>query len=209
MSEQTRTRPRGPAEQRAAPSPAARASLDDVVQSVGERIKTLRLRNELTLQDLAERTGLSLSMLSTVERGKTTASIGTLHAIAQGLGVDITTLFAKTGNDDSPIIPLESQIRDVTPGGMRRRAAVYRSDLDIEIYVDEYDPGTSHARRPSQHPGHEFGIVIDGDLEIQLDGEIHAASEGDAAQFPAKHSHLIRNTSDRPARAVWINLRRL
>jgi transcriptional regulator with XRE-family HTH domain len=209
MSDTTRSRTRGDAGGPTPPTPPTREALEDVVQGVGERIKTLRLRHELTLQDLAERTGLSLSMLSTVERGKTSASIGTLHAIAQGLGVQITTLFAKSGQDDAPIIPLEAQIRDVTPGGARRRSAVYRSDLDIEVYVDEYDPGTSHARQPSQHPGHEFGIVIEGDLEIQLDGEIYAASEGDAAQFPAKHAHLIRNTSDRPARTVWINLRRL
>ncbi|MCM6763365.1 cupin domain-containing protein [Rathayibacter sp. ZW T2_19] len=185
------------------------ATLDDVVTGIGERIRALRLRNEMTLQDLAERSSLSLSMLSTVERGRATASLGTLHAIAQALGVQITTLFAANGGDDSPIVPYEDQIRDVTDGGVHRRTAVYRSDFDIEVYVDDYEPGTSHARTPSQHPGHEFGLVIEGELELQLNGEIYTAATGDVAQFGANRAHLIRNAAQAPAKAVWINVRRL
>ncbi|GGL79566.1 XRE family transcriptional regulator [Curtobacterium citreum] len=183
--------------------------LDAVVVGIGERIRALRQKNELTLQDLAERTSLSLSMLSTVERGRTTASLGTLHAIARALGVQITTLFAQSGADDSPIVEFRDQIRDVTDGGLHRRTAAYRADLGIEVYVDDFDPHTSHARTPSQHPGDEIGVVLEGELELQLGGEIFSAAAGDVAQFSARRAHLVSNVSDRPARAVWINLRRL
>lgn len=183
--------------------------LDAVVAGIGERIRALRQKNELTLQDLAERTSLSLSMLSTVERGRTTASLGTLHAIARALGVQITTLFAQSGADDSPIVEFRDQIRDVTDGGLHRRTAAYRADLGIEVYVDDFDPHTSHARTPSQHPGDEIGVVLEGELELQLGGEIFSAAAGDVAQFSARRAHLVSNVSDRPARAVWINLRRL
>lgn len=183
--------------------------LDAVVVGIGERIRALRLKNDLTLQDLADRTALSLSMLSTVERGRTTASLGTLHAIARALGVQITTLFAQSGADDTPIVQFQDQIRDVTDGGLHRRTAAYRADLGIEVYVDEFDPHTAHARTPSQHPGDEIGIVLEGELELQLGGEIFSAAEGDVAQFSARRAHLVSNVSDRPARAVWINLRRL
>ncbi len=183
--------------------------LDAVVAGIGERIRALRQKNELTLQDLAERTSLSLSMLSTVERGRTTASLGTLHAIARALGVQITTLFAQSGADNSPIVEFRDQIRDVTDGGLHRRTAAYRADLGIEVYVDDFDPHTSHARTPSQHPGDEIGVVLEGELELQLGGEIFSAAAGDVAQFSARRAHLVSNVSDRPARAVWINLRRL
>lgn len=191
------------------PSTSPSNDLEDVVVGIGERVRALRLKNELTLQELAERTNLSLSMLSTVERGRTTASLGTLHAIASALGVQITALFARSGADDTPILNFQDQIRDVTDGGLNRRTALYRADLDIEVYVDEYDPDTAHARAPSQHPGHEIGIVLEGELEIQLGGEIFTASAGDVAQYSAKQAHLIRNASSMPAKAVWINLRRL
>ena len=179
------------------------------MRDVGDRIRALRQRSEFTLQDLGERTGLSLSMLSAVERGRTSPSLATLHAISAALGVQISALFARSGGSDTPITPKGDLIVDTTDGGMVRRTAVYRADFDLEVYVDEFEPGASHARTPSQHPGHEFGIVIDGDLELQLGDEIFAAAEGDVAQFSGRRAHLIANRSNAPARAIWINLRRL
>lgn len=191
------------------PEPPASSDLDHLVRDVGERIRALRQRSGFTLNDLGERTGLSLSMLSAVERGRTSPSLGTLHAIASALGVHVTALFARTGGEDSPITPVADQIVDTTEGGMVRRTAVYRADYDLEVYVDEWAPGAAHARRPSQHPGHEFGVVIDGSLELQLGDDIFTADAGDVAQFSGRRPHLISNNGTAPARAVWINLRRL
>lgn len=192
-----------------APVASASSDLDHVVRDIGERVRALRQRNEFTLNDLSERTGLSLSMLSAVERGRTTPSLGTLHALAAALGVHITALFAQSGGEDSPVTPLADQIVDVTEGGMVRRTAVYRADYDLEVYVDEWAPGTAHARRPSQHPGHEFGVVLEGTLEVQLGDDLFLAEAGDVAQFSARRPHRIVNAGSSAARAVWINLRRL
>lgn len=183
--------------------------LGSLIGDVGERIRTLRQRNDFTLQDLGDRTGLSLSMLSAVERGKTSPSLSTLHAIAQALGVQVASFFTRTGGGDSPIVRRSDQIVDTTEGGMVRRTAVYRADFDLEVYVDEFPAGASHARVPSQHPGHEFGVVLDGELSIQLGEEVFTAEAGDVAQFSGRRAHLIVNEGTDNARAVWINLRRL
>lgn len=193
----------------AQPLPADNSEFEHLVRDVGERIRALRLRSEFTLQDIGDRTGLSLSMLSAVERGRTSPSLTTLHAIAGALGVPLSAFFVRSGGEDHPINAKADQIVDTTAGGMVRRTAVYRADYDLEVYVDEWAPGTSHARRPSQHPGHEFGIVLDGTLELQLGDEIFTAEEGDTAQFSGRRPHLISNAGHGPARAVWINLRRL
>src|SRR5918992_904002 len=66
---------------------------DATVVRIGTRIRTLRSERNLTLQSLAESTGLSSSMLSLVERGKTSPSIGTLVAISSALGVHMSDLF--------------------------------------------------------------------------------------------------------------------
>lgn len=187
----------------------ASSDLGRLVHDVGERIRALRQRGGDTLQDLSERTGLSLSMISAVERGRTSPSLGTLHAISAALGVHVTALFARPGGEDTPITRRGDQIVDTTDGGMVRRTAVYSADYDLEVYVDEWAPGTSHARTPSQHPGHEVGVVLDGALELQLGDDIYTAEAGDVAQFSARRPHLISNNGTAPARAVWINLRRL
>ncbi len=184
-------------------------ALGGLVRDIGERVRALRQRNEFTLQDLGERTGLSLSMLSAVERGRTSPSLGTLHAIATALGVQVAALFARSGGEDTPITPLADQIVDTTDGGMVRRTAAYRADHDLEVYVDEWAPGTAHARRPSQHPGIEVGVVLEGTLDVQLGDDIYTAEAGDVAQFSGRRPHRISNEGNQTARAVWINLRRL
>ncbi|MDT0318938.1 MULTISPECIES: XRE family transcriptional regulator [unclassified Streptomyces] len=184
-------------------------SLDEVVTGIGERVRSLRIKKGMTLLELATETGLSASMLSTVERGRTSPSLGTLHRIAEALGVRMASLFVRDGSGDSPVSRRADQVTDRTAGGAVRRLALFRRDQDVEVYVDEYPAGASHAVRPSHHPGHEFGVVVAGSLEVEVNGGVYDLAEGDAIQYAAQQPHLIRNPSDAPAHAVWVNLRRL
>nr|WP_255480884.1 cupin domain-containing protein [Quadrisphaera sp. RL12-1S] len=183
--------------------------MDGLVAGVGARVRALRSQRGLTLSELADATGLSASMVSTVERGRTAPSLGTLARLAQGLGVSVASLFAAAPGEGSPVLRAADQIVDTTPGGLVRRLAVFQPDNDVEVYVDEYPPGTSHAARPSQHPGQEYGVLLEGSLEVELGDEVHLVEEGDAVHYEAKQAHLIRNTGGTPARAVWVNVRRL
>ena len=188
---------------------AAAAELDGLVAGVGARVRALRSQQGMTLSELAEATGLSASMVSTVERGRTAPSLGTLARLASGLGVRVASLFSAAPADESPVLRAADQIVDTTPGGLVRRLAVFQPEKDVEVYVDEYPPGSSHASRPSQHPGQEYGVLLEGALEVELGDEVHVVEAGDAVHYEAKQAHLIRNAGSRPARAVWVNVRRL
>jgi len=183
--------------------------LDGLVAGVGARVRALRSQQGMTLSELAEATGLSASMVSTVERGRTAPSLGTLARLASGLGVRVASLFSAVPADESPVLRVADQIVDTTPGGLVRRLAVFQPEKDVEVYVDEYAPGASHASRPSQHPGQEYGVLLEGALEVELGDEVHVVGAGDAIHYEAKQAHLIRNTGQRTARAVWVNVRRL
>ena len=83
-------------------------SVDDrtagVLNTIGRNIRQLRMERSLTLQALAEHTGLSPSMLSLLERGKTGPSIGTLVVIAASLGAQMSDLMDQTGSGDGSIV---------------------------------------------------------------------------------------------------------
>ncbi|GAA2018570.1 XRE family transcriptional regulator [Pseudokineococcus marinus] len=183
--------------------------LGALVAGLGQQVRALRAKRGLTLAELAETTGLSASMLSTVERGRTAPSLATLHRLAEGLGVRVTTLLAAPAEEGSPVVRLADQIVDQTPGGVVRRLAVFRPEQDVEVYVDEYPPATSHATRPSQHPGQEHGVVLEGVLEVELPDAVHVVEAGDSISYEAKQAHLLRNASPGVTRAVWVNVRRL
>jgi len=183
--------------------------LTAVVNVIGAKVRSVRLKRRLTLNELAAKTGLSPSMVSTVERGQTSPSLATLYALAEGLEVGINSLFVQADDAEMPVLREVDQHESVTAGNAQRRLAINNPDLNVEIYVDTYEPGTAHNRVPSQHRGHEFGIVVEGTLQVALDDETYDVFRGDSIQFAAKRNHLIRNAGDSTARAVWVNLRRL
>lgn len=193
---------------RAVPSaPPEDGPLDDVLRDIGSRIRGHRRERGLTLNDLADRSGLSVSMLSTVERGRTSPSVATLYSVASALDISLTALFAADAPQDPVVRSADQQVL-TTDGGLRRRLALDVPDHQVEVYVDEFPPASAHAAAPSQHPGHEFGVVLDGELVVRLGEAEHHLSDGDAITFAARDVHHIRNDGERPTRAVWINVRR-
>lgn len=186
---------------------AETAPLDDVLRGMGSRIRSIRRERGLTLAELAGRCGLSVSLLSTVERGQTSPSVATLYAVASALDISLTALFSSDANAE-PVVRRADQQHLTTDGGSRRRLALDLVEEQFELYVDEYPPASAHAARPSQHPGHEYGVVLQGQLVVQLGEEEHVLQAGDAVHYPTDQRHQIRNEGDRTATAVWVNTRR-
>lgn len=182
---------------------------DETIRVVGERIRQRRKRIGMTLNDLADRTGVSVSMLSMLERGLAGASIGTLVAVSSALGVQMRDLFEQAGADesDSPVIRLEEQTEVETAEGVHRRLAVQAQDQGLEVAVNEYAPGTSSNDQPTHHEGMEYGVVIEGSITVELGDKTYVLHPGDAIHYDSTIPHKIANANSTLARAVWVNLR--
>jgi transcriptional regulator with XRE-family HTH domain len=184
-------------------------TVDSAIALIGSRIRNLRKMKSMSLRALAASTGMSMSMLSLVERGKTSPSIGTLIAICSALEVHMGDLLApRLLGKVEPVSRLEEQPVFRTKQGVERR--VLRDDRlnGVEIAVNEYAARTGSAPVPVRHEGYEYGIVLDGELTVELDGNIHKLRGGDLICYDSGRGHRIWNYTGRRARALWINLRR-
>lgn len=182
---------------------------DETVAFIGNRIRLLRADRNLTLQALADETGLSSSMLSLVERGKTSPSIGTLVAIASALGAHMSDLFDnRAGKQRDPVIRLEDQPVFVTAENVKRRIVRTDDDRGIELVFNEYEPGTGSGSGLVHHSGHEYGVLLEGTLTVEVDGARYELETGDSISYDSKLPHRIQNNGRGHARAVWINLDR-
>ena len=179
---------------------------EQTMMLVGARIRAMRLRQQLTLRDVAERTGVSVSMLSMLERGVSTASVGTLVAVASALGVHMYDLFAHKGVDGSPVTRHAEQTVIRTGEGATRRVAHNDSAAGLELAVNEYDLGGASGPSATHHDGREFGVLISGELTIELDGQTHVLEPGDVIAYSSERPHRILNTGDERAIAVWVNV---
>lgn len=186
----------------------AEGEANDTVAAIGNRIRLLRSEQGRTLKELAERTGVSPSMLSLVERGKTSPSIGTLVAISSALGVHMSDLLV---DDEEPVQELVSRRKDqysfTTPLGVQRRVLRVDRTRGLEIAINEYEPDTGSERELTHHAGYEYGVVLKGKLTVELEGEKpQELRSGDLIAYPSTTPHRIWNHTSNHVQALWINL---
>jgi transcriptional regulator with XRE-family HTH domain len=188
--------------------PADAGEIRDVsLVSLGRRIRHLRQERRMTLQDLAEATGLSSSMISLVERGRTSPSIGSLVVIASAFRVPIADLFVEIdkGREDYVVRFEDQSVVSPWPGVARRTAKIDRLRR-VEISMNEWEPNGDTEPQPAHHAGYEYGLLIEGELTVEVEGVTHVLKPGDLISYPSTVLHSLRNAGTDVARAVWVNL---
>ena len=177
--------------------------------AIGMRIREARLERDMTLQALADACGLSPSMLSLVERGRASPSIGSLIVIANALGVPMSELVVDQPADEEKLVvrPSEQRLVETAAHVVRR---IIREDRTrgVSIALNEYAPHTGATEKPITHNGFEYGFILDGKLTVEVDGTTHVLERGDLISYNSRRPHRIWNHGKQQVRTLWINLER-
>jgi transcriptional regulator with XRE-family HTH domain len=181
----------------------------EVLTVIGSKVRSLREAQGLTLEELANKTQLSKSMLSLIERGKSAPSIGTLVAISSVFGVQLPELLGKPTRDQDVVTRLADQTEVTGDHGMIHRTVTNDQIHGIEIAFNQYKRGASNSAKPITHDGFEFGLVIDGVLEVAIEDQKHTVSAGDLIRYSSHKPHRITSKGPKGAQAFWITLRRV
>jgi DNA-binding transcriptional MerR regulator/mannose-6-phosphate isomerase-like protein (cupin superfamily) len=180
----------------------ARANAAD---SVGERVRRLRLARRLSLRQLADAVGVSVSVLSTFERTSRGVGVKVLRSIADFFSVTVTTL--SIGVEPSVPGPVRRnagrRIATLGEGIETRALATGPKLMDCKEWV--IGPG-SHSDGAYSHAGEEFLYVLSGVLEITVDGLGTMRLEArDSLYFDSTREHSWRNPEGKDCTVVWIN----
>ncbi|MGW0040044.1 helix-turn-helix domain-containing protein [Gordonia sp. NPDC003376] len=177
---------------------------ENAMRTVGEVIRKLRVAKELTLTDVAERTGLSISMLSMLERGKSGGSLGTLVAVASALGVTMSDLFA-TEQHAAPVVQRRGEQPRITlDSGPTRYVSHRDSAQGLEIATIEFPPGSHTGDDPVRHRGVEYLTVMSGALTVEIGGDSYELSTGDGLSLSAEVLHRFANNTEESATLVVV-----
>lgn len=172
------------------------------------RIKLLRRQHGLSLEQLAQRSGLTKSYLSKVERGLCTPSISSALKLAQALAVDVAQLFGSPTDD--------SQLCITRAGDALRVSSAEPAGRVIELLASQIShkqmqpfvltPPEDFADGPQLHghPGEELVWVLSGEIEIAFPERTAQLACGDCAYFRAELPHRIRRLGDTPARVLVV-----
>jgi transcriptional regulator with XRE-family HTH domain len=158
------------------------------------RIKQLRSDRGFTLQDLAERTGLTKGYLSKVENSDSAPPISTLLRIARALGVSMAALLGEMEADTGAAIVRAADrpvlARDGTQYGYTYESlAPFSREGDIEPYVLSV-PRKSKGVSMFQHGGHELVFVLEGRVLFEFGGDTAELGPGDSAFFDGSREHF-------------------
>jgi transcriptional regulator with XRE-family HTH domain len=176
--------------------------------AVGARVKSLRDAMDLSLRDLAERSGVSAPMLSQVERGDTSPTLAVAEKIAGGLELTLSQLL-RLDEDRHVVVVREGdrrtrrrrghRVEEVTPPLPGQRADVSEHSLAPGAATGASDDPPMH------EPGsRETAVVLDGTVELFIDGQRHELTEGDSVTFDADLPHHFENNSSSEARLIAV-----
>ena len=172
---------------------------------LAQNLREIREERNLSLDKLADLTGVSKSMLRQIETGQSSPTISTLWKIANGLRVPFTAL-------------LREQSAEVVLSGFKQgkpltgRSKGYRlfplvsfdPERSFEIYYVEIDPGTSLDAEPHNGIPEEYVFVLQGRIDITVDGEEFTVKRDHFISFLANCPHCYHNSGAETATAVML-----
>lgn len=199
----------------------------DAPTHVGHRIRVERERQRLGLRELSRHLGVSASMISQIERGRTMPSVNTLYAITSLLGISLDDLFSPSrtpadgATDGRPHRTTAQPRRPDRPNGVVVRrgtsktlalGAGVRWELltskphhGVDFLRATYEPGSESAPADGliRHSGHEAGTVVRGRLSMTVGFETVELGPGDTISFGSSIPHRHFNRGDIDAVAIW------
>lgn len=176
--------------------------------TIGQRIRDLRTSKGLTLKALASKINTSPSLISQLERGGVNPSLSLLKLIADALTIPLSTLLEDEENKaEAPSHLMNQKERRIftIEGGVHYSLLSRHLSMDCEFILIEYPPRTSTGKEKYTHEGVECGLLLEGELEVEVGDRIYHMKPGDSITYQSDIPHRTSNKGKKLARGVWVN----
>lgn len=173
---------------------------DEVVSRIAQKIRATRLKKNLTIQQLADRTNVTKGLLSKIENSRTIPSLPVFVQLIHSLDISLKEFFEDMvpNNGKSYLVIRKDQYTPIEREG--RSGFNYQyilsqsiSSATMEVVLLTLEPGANG--RPTTSDGYEFKYIISGNCEYQINNDIIELEEGDSLYFDASIPHLPVNHS--------------
>ena len=173
----------------------------DLGPVVGKNLRRLRTERGLSLEKLAQMSGVSRAMLGQVELGQSAPTINVLWKIARAVDVPFSALIASTQSTGAKVLRTDQSKRLLSHDGTFQSRALFPFDEPrrVEFYELKLLPGGIESADAHAPGTVENLVVTKGSVDIEADGTVHHLGTGDAILFEADVRHSYKNTSSTEA----------
>lgn len=187
---------------RQAPLEKGEKTRTDIMQKIGEKIRILRKDKKITLKELADRSGMSVSFISNLERELCSPTIENLQKICGAMDVSLISLLDGK-NWNSNVIRAESRDILYQQDGQIRYESLSFGKGRLEGLIIEIQPNCVYEKEWT-HSYDELGLILEGELTIVMNQETYVLKEGDSFYIPAMSRHNLSNHSQGRCRSYWV-----
>lgn len=169
---------------------------------IGQRIKQLRIQNDLTLEELASRSELTKGFLSQLERNLTSPSVSTLEDILEALGTDLATFF-KNSKESKVVFHKDDCFIDEHDEFCIHWIVPNAQKNEMEPILLELHSGMD-SMVVEPHDGEEFGYVLEGRVTLVYGEKEYPVKKGETFYITGKYRHYLKNMNKSDAKVLWI-----
>ena len=175
-----------------------------IQKEIGERLRARRKERHMNMQELAEKSGVSVGLISQIERGLVAPSVVSLFHIGQVLGVEIGSFFS--GSEPAYHLQRKGEHKVIMTNGELDKHIMLGTDRPNRLFdmlILELKGGESYTRECIAHNGEECCYVVSGELTILIDDEEITLYEGDSLYYSSNHPHGYINKSQKDCISFW------
>ena len=175
---------------------------------LGDRLRQLRKKHGMSLKTLAEASGVSVGMISQVERGLANPSVRLLTALRRALNVSLQDLFADTpvvpGGSEPDFVRRKENRPVIELGTLRKELLTPTDKRHLQLMIIHIEPGGQSGGRALSYPAEKGGVVLSGTVILKVDDQAVELHEGDSFAFDSVRPHSLHNDSSAPTSVLWI-----
>lgn len=175
--------------------------------ALGRSVREVRAARGMTLTELAQRCGKSVGHLSQIENGRVRPTIASLRGIAAALGVEVGYFFPSSPGGDTGerayVVRRPGARRLTFEGGIANDLLSPDLAGPIELLRTTIEPG-AWSGGDYGHRGNEAGYVLEGTLELSIEGQRFTLQPGDSFAFACDKPHRFGNPGSVPVTVLWV-----
>ena len=182
---------------------------------VGHKIKGIRESKNLSIEEIAERSGLSIEQITSIENDQNLPSLGPLNKIARALGVRLGT-FLDDNDELGPAVCRAEEREQKSSISFSNDAADARKHMEyhplaqqkagrhMEPFIIDINPTENQEFNLSAHEGEEFIYVMSGEVEIEYGKQIYTLKEGDSIFYDSIVKHHVHGAPGKSAKILAV-----
>lgn len=174
---------------------------------IGATFRRQRHEKGMSLQELARESGVSVGMISQIERDIANPSMRVLTALRRALNMPMQEMFSDSpdgSDEDPPFIRRAADRPHIDLGSLQKELLTSGGNHHLQMMILTIGPEATSGNTALSYPAEKGGLVLEGELTLFVNGQSAVLKEGDSFVFDSSLEHGFRNDSAARARILWV-----